>query len=105
MKTLEEAAIDCAIEHTGIERGGFVESEVQIRAHELQDAFIEGFDFAKSRVTTIELMLSLNQLGITLPKVLINKIIDVYELVMEKGEHLTIEEIERLKLEWQSQRV
>lgn len=60
MKTLEEAAIDCAIEHTGIERGGFVELEVQIRAHELQDAFIAGYEAAQRWIPISEEPIPLN---------------------------------------------
>lgn len=54
-----------------------------------------------NRVTTTNLDLALRMVGITFDRKTIDKIIDLVELIEEKGDDTTIKDVCELQLQWQ----
>ena len=68
-------------------------------------AFIAGFEAAKSNLQTDYVDIALRLCNIEINRHLLEKIVDVCSHVLDKGGQATFQDIEELKLKWQSQRV
>ena len=71
----------------------------------VQKTFIAWVEHAKNNLTTKELDAALRMVGIHIHRDLLDKIIDVAEIVIDNGGETTIKDIENLKLEWRRYRV
>ena len=71
---------------------------------DVMDAFIAGFEAAKNRLTIDELHVGLRMCNIDIHKSILDKLIDVCELIMDKSGDATISDVEELKLKWKSEK-
>lgn len=72
----------------------------------VQRTFTAGVEFAKNNLKTKVLESALRMAGIThVHRDLLDKIIDVAEIVIDNGGDTCIEDIENLKLKWRRYRV
>lgn len=71
----------------------------------VQRTFIAGVEHAKNNLTTKELDAALRAAGIHIHRDLLDKIIDVAEIIIDNGGGTTIKDIENLILEWRKYRV
>lgn len=53
------------------------------------------------RVTTDNLSCALRMVGISIPKTTVDKIIDLVELIEEKGDEVSIRDITELEYQWE----
>lgn len=70
----------------------------------VQRTFIAGVEHAKNNLTTKELDAALRMAGIHIHRDLLDKVIDVAEVIIDKGGDATIKDIEALKLIWKKDR-
>ena len=98
MKTIKEVATEYYINHKGIPKCGLKEIEDGLWKHEIINAFIDGFEAAKNRLTIDELHVGLRMCNIDIHKSILDKVIDVCELIMDKSGDATISDVEELKL-------
>ena len=71
----------------------------------VKNVFIAGFEAAKSNLQTDYVDIALRLCNIEINRHLLEKIVDVCSHVLDKGGQATFQDIEELKLKWQSQRV
>lgn len=96
MKTIEQAAED------------FLQSKKWTEGDPsewVQRTFIAGVEHAKNNLTTKVLESAFRMAGIEIHRDLLDKIIDVAEIVIDNCGDTCIDDIENLKLEWRRYRV
>lgn len=71
----------------------------------VQRTFTAGVEHAKNNLTTKVLDAALRMAGIHIHRDLLDKVIDVAEIVIDNGGDTCIEDIENLKLEWRKYRL
>ena len=71
----------------------------------VQRTFIAGVEHAKNNLTTKVLDVALRMAGIHIHRDLLDKIIDVAEIVIDNGGDTCVDDIEELKLKWRKERV